>query len=275
MTPASNSMLTRLHPLRPVRHHRRPTERTVTPPEWACPSTVICPRCDTSQLRRYYRAAGRPPLREISQAVERLWDTALEDEADAPPFPRPAPPPPEPAPRTSLPQEDPWASSGSRYSDEPQYLESVDWADVNRALRVFERLAPGFEPQQSSRFLSSLRRDGYVLDEEAGHITPAGPRFAPESLKNVSHASAIRQQLGRIQHAILDDPALAIGSAKELIESTAKVVLKERGLPVDDKADLPALVRDAQQARGLHPSAAVPGPDGSGATITCQAERFA
>ena len=112
-------------------------------------------------------------------------------------------------------------------------------------------------------FPNSLRRDGYAVDEETGQITPVGPPFAPESLKNVGDASAVRQQLGRIQRAILDDPALAIGSAKELIESTAKVVLEERGLPVADRADLPALVRDAQQALGLHPSAAIPGPDGS------------
>lgn len=71
-----------------------------------------------------------------------------------------------------------------------------------------------------------------------------------ESLNNLTDASAIRQQLGRIQRAIIDDPALAVGSAKELIESTAKVVLTEHGLPVDDKADLPALVREAQQALG-------------------------
>jgi len=144
-----------------------------------------------TELRRYYRAAGRPPLRQISQAierhpdpelsrvtasaetirrmitgkvlpverdrvravfrvlcelgeidpdasrwdeydryeehetnwqyVERLWDTALEEEADAPPFPRPAPPPsPEPAPRTSLPRDDPWASD-TGHSDEPPF----------------------------------------------------------------------------------------------------------------------------------------------------------
>ena len=65
----------------------------------------------------------------------------------------------------------------------------------------------------------------------------------------------------RIQGAIADDPALAVGSAKELIESTAKVVLAERGLTVSDKADLPELVRQAQQALGLHPSSTVPGPD--------------
>jgi hypothetical protein len=149
-----------------------------------------------------------------------------------------------------------------------EYLESVDWSDVSqatRALRVFERLSAGFEPQYTEKFFNSLRRDGYVIEEETGHITSVGPRFAPESLNGITDSSAIRQQLGRIQHAIIDDPALAIGSAKELIESTAKVVLRERGLPVDDKADLPALVREAQHAVALHPSDAVPGPDGSDA----------
>ncbi|MDT3441639.1 hypothetical protein [Pseudofrankia sp. BMG5.37] len=63
--------------------------------------------------------------------------------------------------------------------------------------------------------------------------------------------SAIREHLDRIQRPVIDDPALAIGSAKELIESTAKVVLTERGLLVDEKADVPALIRQAQQALGL------------------------
>ena len=161
-----------------------------------------------------------------------------------------------------------YQDSSSRRTLTQEYLEAIDWTDinhVNRVLQVFERLVHGFDPQYTSKFRNSLRRDGYVVDEETGHITSIGPRFSLESLKNLTDASAIRQQLGRIQRAILDDPALAVGSAKELIESTAKVVLKERGLPVDDKADLPALVRDAQQALGLHPSSAVAGPDGSDA----------
>lgn len=63
--------------------------------------------------------------------------------------------------------------------------------------------------------------------------------------------------------AIIDDPALAIGSGKELVESTAKVVLIERGRPVNEKDDLPALTRAAQEALGLHPTSTTPGPDGS------------
>ena len=55
---------------------------------------------------------------------------------------------------------------------------------------------------------------------------------------------------------------LAVGSAKELIESTAKVVLSERGQLFDDKADLPKLARAAQLSLGLDPSTGS-GPDGS------------
>jgi Abortive infection C-terminus len=146
------------------------------------------------------------------------------------------------------------------------YLEAVDWTDprhVARVLRVFGRLMHGFEAQYTEQLRHSLHQDGYVTDSDTGHIMPAGPQFAACSLAGLNDASAIREQLDRIQRAIADDPALAVGSAKELIESTAKVVLAERGLPVSDKADLPELVRQAQQALRLHPSSAAPGPDGT------------
>lgn len=161
-----------------------------------------------------------------------------------------------------------YQDTSSRRTLTQAYLEAIDWTDteqVNRALRVFERLVHGFEPQSIGKFLHSLRRDGYNLDDETGHIQPIGPRFAPDSLRNITDASAIRQQLGRIQRAIVDDPALAVGSAKELIESTAKIVLRELGITIDEKAKLPALVREAQQALGLHGSSTIPGPDGSDA----------
>ena len=57
--------------------------------------------------------------------LRRLWDTALEDESDAPPLPRPTPPPPEPEPakgnlRAAAASDDPW-NRGSSYSDEPPF----------------------------------------------------------------------------------------------------------------------------------------------------------
>lgn len=96
-----------------------------------------------------------------------------------------------------------------------------------------------------------------ALDD--AQLTPILPE---QSLANLKDPAAIHEHLRRIQRAIADDPAQALGSAKELIESTAKIVLDTRGLPVDDKADFPSLVKAAQQALWLHPSTHVPGPDG-------------
>jgi len=42
-------------------------------------------------------------------------------------------------------------------------------------------------------------------------------------------------------------------------------VLAERGIAVSGRADLPELVRQAQQALALHPSSTVTGPDGTDA----------
>jgi hypothetical protein len=58
--------------------------------------------------------------------LRRLWDTALEDEADAPPLPRPTPPPPDPklAPAKQNPwatNDDPWSGDSGGFSDEPPF----------------------------------------------------------------------------------------------------------------------------------------------------------
>ncbi len=152
-----------------------------------------------------------------------------------------------------------------RRSRTQAYLEAVDWTDsghVTRAFRVFEVLLEGFEPDSLTQLRKDLRRDGYALDDE-GSIAPIGPQLPHGSLGNLRDPAAIRENLDRIRRAIADDPAQAVGSSKELIESTAKTVLLERGHSVDERDDVPALVRQAQQALDLHPSSTTPGPDGS------------
>jgi hypothetical protein len=51
----------------------------------------------------------------------------------------------------------------------------------------------------------------------------------------------VKKQIDRAQRNIEQDPELAIGSAKELIETTCKTILTRLGQPL--KEDLPALVR--------------------------------
>jgi hypothetical protein len=90
----------------------------------------------------------------------------------------------------------------------------------------------------------------------------AGPRISEDLIENLRDPAAIREHLSRLQGSAHNDPPLAIGTAKELVESTAKTVLMERGQPVDDRANLPALVSQAERALGVHPTSMHPGPDG-------------
>jgi hypothetical protein len=58
----------------------------------------------------------------------------------------------------------------------------------------------------------------------------------------------------RINRALPTNPAQAIGSAKELVEATAKTVLVELGVPFEEKtAKLPLLVDRVQRELGASP----------------------
>lgn len=158
---------------------------------------------------------------------------------------------------------------GVRRSLYQSYLDAVDWTEpshVGRALRVFAQTARNVEPQSVQSAYELLERDGYQV-LESGRIVGGPVTLVREGpLAELSDPAAIRENLDRIARAIEHgDPAQAIGSAKELVESTAKVVLRELGRPVDDKDDLPHLVHQTQVALGVHPSTASPGPDGSDA----------
>lgn len=86
-----------------------------------------------------------------------------------------------------------------------------------------------------------------------------GPvQLRSEDLSALTDPGAIEDHLSRIEGSVATDPGHAIGAAKELIESTAKVVLRQLGESFDDKADMPVLVKQAQSALGLHPSVLAP-----------------
>jgi hypothetical protein len=174
---------------------------------------------------------------------------------------------------------DPEPVGGQRVTRFQGYLNQVDWTNssqVTRALSVFEEaIKPLFSPPEGftqggevtiPRLRKLFQRDGYLIDEN-GHIRRESQVvIASNFLANLTDASAIHEHLDRIASAVeRDDPAQAIGSAKELIESTAKLVLRERDEPYSDADDLPALVMKAQQSLSVHPSGRPPGPDGSDA----------
>ena len=165
------------------------------------------------------------------------------------------------------------AGEAQRRGTYQAYLNGVDWSDygaVTRAVRVFEstiRASKRPPYGEDDKWLWELRplleRDGYDLDDH-GRITARLPTtLTAGALNNLADATAIRTALQRISNSIESDPALAIGTAKELIESTAKVVLTECHESWSDRDDITDLIRRAQQVLMLQPRKSTAGPDGS------------
>lgn len=100
-----------------------------------------------------------------------------------------------------------------------------------------------------------LRRAGILLVEV--ERIAGRPKFAPReddgaSDHSVKRAKAVadalssgwmKKEIERIEEAIETDPALAIGTAKDLIESCCKTILKSIGVEIPKKADIPKLTK--------------------------------
>ncbi len=77
----------------------------------------------------------------------------------------------------------------------------------------------------------------------------------------------VSQQIRRLEDAIDKDPELAIGTAKEFIETLCKTILSERGVSFAKNEDLPALVKMTIKTVKVIPDNLVSSV-GTGKTIT-------
>ena len=104
-------------------------------------------------------------------------------------------------------------------------------------------------------FNQFLRNDGFQLVERTrlsgkpvfvgryiGLNATPGLSSARESLAGTD-PTYVSQQITRIEAAIVNDPSLAIGTAKELVETCCKTILTDRGVVFPKNADIPELVK--------------------------------
>ena len=63
----------------------------------------------------------------------------------------------------------------------------------------------------------------------------------------------VAQQITRMDAAVINDPGLAIGTAKELVETCCKTILIERGVSFSKSADVPELVKLTSKELELTP----------------------
>ncbi len=72
-------------------------------------------------------------------------------------------------------------------------------------------------------------------------------------IARVADMTQLLAQIERIRQAVSNDPSLAIGSAKELVETVCKTLLNEMSVELPAKPDVPALVRTTARALRLLP----------------------
>jgi hypothetical protein len=104
-------------------------------------------------------------------------------------------------------------------------------------------------------FNDQLRPEGWNLVEEekiAGRPRFVAARIQVANGRSVSRARSVadaldagwmQKEIERLENAVERDPALAIGTAKDLVETCCKSILSKRGVEVSRKADLPELTK--------------------------------
>ena len=105
-----------------------------------------------------------------------------------------------------------------------------------------------------SHFNDQLRREDWLLVEE--EKIAGRPKFVASRVnvtdRSVSRARTVadaldagwmQKEIERLENAVERDPALAIGTAKELVETCCKSILNKRGVAITKSMSLPELTK--------------------------------
>ncbi len=158
--------------------------------------------------------------------------------------------------------------SGQRRSQVAQYYTSVDWTNskqVRQVLDVYSDILSDLTSTTDSwnadirqtwidKLTKVLLKDGYQFDN--GKISIVGQVASFDDLENATDLldkGHFQEYIERIKKSIDQDPGLAIGSTKELVEATLKTILTELKIPADKDDDIPKLLKQVQKALDLVP----------------------
>jgi hypothetical protein len=149
--------------------------------------------------------------------------------------------------------------SGERRNRIELYYASLDLtkpADAGKLIVVFENViltATQAQPQTAHKLITWTEKDGYSY--EGGRLRRRSPTAMRNTAERVAAAisGSIHTEIRRIEESVDSDPALAIGSAKELVESVCKTILDAKGVSYSKNADLSELVKAATKAVKLAP----------------------
>lgn len=151
---------------------------------------------------------------------------------------------------------------GQRREFVEQHYHAIDFTDpaqVSRILNVYEIILghcethlanpgtysdPAALKREYDKLLGCLRRDGYVFED--GRLRARGDTALLRHLSTtaaVLDADYLATQVDRLAEAVEEDSDLAIGQAKELVETCCKTILAASGETDYDRLDLVPLVK--------------------------------
>ncbi|MCB1764070.1 MAG: abortive infection family protein [Gammaproteobacteria bacterium] len=88
----------------------------------------------------------------------------------------------------------------------------------------------------------------------ASRLLAGGPSLGDLKQKAKSlDANHLAEQIRRMEDSVETDPSLAIGTAKELIETCCKTILAERGIQITGTPDIPTLTKATLKELNLVP----------------------
>lgn len=141
-----------------------------------------------------------------------------------------------------------------------RYYASLNWnnpRDVRKVLGVYEDILAQmgeWDAEYKKRLIRFLQKDGFSYENL--HLIRKG--YQPE-LSEISSATEIldvahlEEYVDRIKASIDTDPALAIGSTKEMVESTLKTILTALSIEYNKEDDTPKLLKKVQKVLELAP----------------------
>jgi Abortive infection C-terminus len=161
--------------------------------------------------------------------------------------------------------------TGQRRALVEQYYHTVDWTDagqVRQVLEVYESvlqrqeaLLEGVSESDGKHARDELKKLVWLLGKDgfqwAGGsiVAMTGAPYLSDIKKAavVFDAKHLSDQIRRMEESIEKDPALSIGTSKELIETTCKTILASRGKTVAGNPDIPTLTKETLKVLKLVP----------------------
>ena len=156
------------------------------------------------------------------------------------------------------------ATRGQRRSLVEQYYATLDfkkWEDVRKLLKVYENIlnytvdnCVNGTPTEATRLATWLEKDGFAYRDREIVSLPGIPLLPHiKSISTEFNSDHMARQIKRMEESVDKDPVLAIGSAKELVETCCKTILTERNRPIAKGTDIPTLIKSTLKELRLVP----------------------